>query len=65
MDHNLEIVIFVADSVMVSKENHKLLEKHNRTYIIATRLKNLGQGMKEIVLTMTNYKSFGKEGENS
>ena len=63
-DHNLEKVIFVADSAMVSKENQALLEKDKRPYIIAARLKNLGKVMQAKVLDMANYKPVGKGDES-
>ena len=63
-DHNLEKVLFVADSAMVGKENQELLEKDNRPYIIAARLKNLGKEMKGKIMDKTNYKPFGKEEES-
>lgn len=62
-DHNLEKVVFVADSAMVSKANQELLERQGRPYIIAARLKNLDRATQRMVLDKDRYKPAGGQGE--
>ena len=48
--YDLEKVIFVADSGLLSKDNREFLEQSNFHYILGARVKNLSKSLKKSVL---------------
>ncbi|HDQ88708.1 MAG TPA: IS1634 family transposase [candidate division WWE3 bacterium] len=59
--YDIEKIVFVADSAMLSEDNIKMLEKlkeHNISYIVGARLKNMAAHLKEKILDGRNYKKI-------
>ncbi|MCL4376865.1 MAG: IS1634 family transposase [Actinobacteria bacterium] len=59
--YDIEKVVFVADSAMLSKENIAELESLKEgcfSYIVGARLKNLNAGLKSRILDINNYKEI-------
>jgi transposase len=62
--YNIDRIIFVADSAMLSKENIDKLESlkdQNISYIVGARLKNMGKNLKEKILDGKNYRRVKKD----
>ncbi|MDO9580652.1 MAG: IS1634 family transposase [Bacteroidales bacterium] len=56
--YDIEKVVFVADSGMLSKDNIGMLEdleEHNLSYIVGARLKNMATPLKDRILDSNNY----------
>lgn len=51
----IDRVVFVADSGLLSKENLELLERYNKQYIVAARLKNQPERIREQILDRAGY----------
>ncbi len=51
----VERVVFVADSGLLSKDNLALIEKSEKQYIVAARLKNLPESIKKQILDKGSY----------
>ena len=62
--YEVEKVVFVADSGMLSEDNLKELGKRDKEYIVGARLKNMNKAIKEQIIDKRNYKSTG-EGEKT
>lgn len=59
--YDIDRVVFVADSAMLSKDNIKMLEdleEYNLSYIVGARLKNMKGHLKEKILDGKNYKKI-------
>jgi len=59
--YDIEKIVFVADSAMLSKDNIGMLEaleEHNLSYIVGARLKNMAAPLKEKILDGRNYKKI-------
>lgn len=57
--YDIDRVVFVADSAMLSEDNIKCLEdleEHNLSYIVGARLKNMTALLKEKILDSGNYR---------
>ncbi|MBC8386968.1 MAG: IS1634 family transposase [Actinobacteria bacterium] len=57
--YDIDKIVFVADSAMLSKDNIKCLEsleEHNLSYIVGARLKNMAAPLKEKILDGRNYR---------
>ena len=57
--YDIDRVVFVADSAMLSDDNIKCLEdleEHNLSYIVGARLKNMAAPLKEKILDGRNYR---------
>jgi len=57
--YDIDRIVFVADSAMLSKDNIKCLEdleKHNLSYIVGARLKNMAAPLKDKILNSRNYR---------
>ncbi len=52
---NIERVVFVADSGLMSKENLEMLETSGKQYIVAARLKSQPDSVKEQILDKSGY----------
>ena len=61
--YDLEKVVFVADSGLLSKENRAFLEQNNFEYILGARLRNLPKTLQKTVLS--TFKSEQKTTENT
>jgi len=62
--YNIEKVVFVADSAMLSKNNIKMLEdleSSDFSYIVGARLKSSTSILKEKILDSKNYRKVKKE----
>ena len=53
--YQINNLIFVADSAMLSDDNLKLLEGLNKTYIVGARIKNTGKKLQQQILDRNNY----------
>lgn len=53
--HNLDKVVFVADSGLFNSSNLNVLEDAGFEYIVGARLKNLPKDLQEKVLDLSNY----------
>jgi len=61
--YDIDRVVFVADSAMVSYDNIKCLEdleEHNLSYIVGARLKNMAAPLKDKILDGRNYRKVKK-----
>ena len=61
--YDIERVVFVADSAMLSENNIKILEsleEKNFSYIVGARLKNMAAPLKEKILDGRNYRKVKK-----
>lgn len=56
-------VLFVADRAMMSKENMKLLEESGHRYIIAAKLRQLPQKLKEEIHQPYAYRPYENKGQ--
>jgi len=59
--YDIDKIVFVADSAMLSKDNIKMLEdleEYNLSYIVGARLKNMKGHLKEKILDGKNYKKI-------
>lgn len=59
--YDIDRVVFVCDSAMLSKDNIKMLEgleEHNFSYIVGARLKNMAGSLKDKILDHNNYKKI-------
>jgi len=57
--YDIDRIVFVADSAMLSKDNIKCLEdleEHNLSYIVGARLKNMAAPLKDKILNSRNYR---------
>jgi len=57
--YDIERVVFVADSAMLSENNIKILEsleEKNFSYIVGARLKNMAAPLKDKILNSRNYR---------
>lgn len=61
-EYQIQDVVFVADSAILSKRNIELLEGLNKQYILGARLKNLPEDIKKEILNKESYISLDKEG---
>ena len=61
--YDLQQVVFVADSGLLSKENRAFLEKNKFDYILGARLRNLPKNLQKTVLN--TFKSEQKITENT
>jgi len=61
--YEIENVIFVADSAMLSEKNLKMFESKQKGYIVGARLKNMNAGMKASITDKTKYKPTKRQGE--
>ncbi len=62
--YNIEKIVFVADSAMLSKNNIKMLEDlegDNFSYIVGARLKSAASALKSRILDKSNYRKVKKE----
>jgi len=62
--YDIEKVVFVADSGMLSRNNIKMLEDlegDNFSYIVGARLKSTASALKERILDSSNYRKVKKE----
>ena len=62
--YDIEKVVFVADSAMLSKNNIKMLEDlegHNFSYMVGARLKNMSSALKDRILDESNYRKIKKD----
>ncbi|MBM3405419.1 MAG: IS1634 family transposase [Bacteroidetes bacterium] len=57
-DYQINDIVFVADSAMLSEENMKLLESMGKRYIVGARLKNMSKKDQEKILDKTDYRSL-------
>ena len=57
-DYQINDIVFVADSAMLSDENLKLLESLGKRYIIAARLKNMSKNYQDKILDKTDYRKL-------
>lgn len=57
-NYDVDKVIFVADSAMLSKDNIKILEDAGFEYIVGARLKSLPGGLTERILDKANYREI-------
>ena len=61
--YDIEKIVFVADSAMLSKDNIKCLEdleEYNLSYIVGARLKNMAAPLKDKILDGRNYRKVKK-----
>ena len=59
--YDIERIVFVADSAMLSKDNMlelKSLKDSSFSYIVGARLKNLNTSLKDKILDINNYKKI-------
>ena len=56
--YQINQLIFVADSAMLSDDNLKLLEKLGKTYIVGARIKNVNNSIKAQILNRGNYQKL-------
>ena len=59
--YDIDRVVFVADSAMLSEDNIKMLEdleEHKFSYIVGARLKNMAGSLKDKILDCSNYKEI-------
>jgi len=61
--HQLDRVVFIADSALLSKKNRAFLEKNEYQYILGERLKSLPDRLKKQVIQHENYTKTTKEDE--
>ena len=61
--YDLQQVVFVADSGLLSKENTVFLQENNFDYIVGARLRNLPENLKKTILN--TFKSEQKITENT
>jgi len=61
---DVQEVVFVADSAMLSKENIDLLKKHNQKYIVGARIKNLNSQLKKEIIQTDTYQQTSTEEES-
>ncbi|MCG9479199.1 MAG: IS1634 family transposase [Actinomycetia bacterium] len=62
--YDIDKIVFVADSAMLSKDNIcklESLEGQNISYIVGARLKNMSSSLKEAILDSKNYQRIKKE----
>jgi transposase len=62
--YDIDRVIFVADSAMLSKDNIKrlkILKEQNISYIVGARLKNVKSSLKDRILDEKNYRKVKKD----
>lgn len=62
--YDIERIVFVADSGMLSRNNIKMLEDlegSNFSYIVGARLKSAASALKERILDSKNYRRIKKE----
>lgn len=57
-NYDVDKVIFVADSAMLSKDNIKILEDAGFEYIVGARLRSLPGGLVERILDKANYREI-------
>lgn len=57
-NYDVDKVIFVADSAMLSKDNIKILEDAGFEYIVGARLRSLPGGLTERILDKANYREI-------
>lgn len=57
-NYDIDKVIFVADSAMLSKDNLKILEDAGFEYIVGARLRSLPGGLTERILDKANYQEI-------
>ena len=51
----LGLIVFVADSGLLNKDNLDYLEKNNYKYIVGSRIKNSTKSIKEKILKIEEY----------
>jgi len=62
--YDIDKIVFVADSAMLSKNNIKMLEDlegSSFSYIVGARLKNMSALLKDRILDSKNYRRIKKE----
>lgn len=62
--YDIEKVVFVADSAMLSYDNIGMLEdleEHNLSYIVGARLKNVSSALKNRILDSSSYRKIKKD----
>jgi len=62
--YQIDEIIFVADSAMLSDDNLKLLESMGKKYIVGARLKSLSDGKQKQVLNKEGYLNLKDERED-
>jgi transposase len=62
-DYQINRVVFVADSGMLSRDNLNHLESNGFKYIVGARLKNMNESLKLQILDKENYRSYSEENE--
>ncbi len=63
--YEVEKIVVVADSGMLSNENLITIEKKNIEYIVGARIKNMSDKIKKQVTEKGNYKPDKEEGDKS
>lgn len=53
--HQIDQIIFVADSAMLSQDNLAVLEQSEKKYIVGARIKGMANTIKEQILDTSNY----------
>jgi len=62
--HNIDKIVFVADSAMFNEKNLSLLEENGYEYIVGAKLRNLPQSLKHEILDLSKYQeNFSTEEE--
>jgi len=57
-NYQINDIVFVADSAMLSEDNMRLLESMGKRYIVGARLKNMSKKDQEKILDKTDYRSL-------
>jgi transposase len=57
-DYQINEVVFVADSAMLSEDNLQLLESMGKKYIVGARLKNMSKKNQDKILDKTDYRKL-------
>jgi transposase len=59
-DYQINEVVFVADSAMLSEDNLQLLESMGKKYIVGARLKNMSKKNQDKILDKNDYRKLSK-----
>lgn len=62
--YNIDKLVFVADSAMISKQNMEMLEQYNQPYIVAARLKNQPKSIVNTILDRSQYQMLENANED-
>ena len=63
--YQIDKLIFVADSAMLSDDNLKLLESKGKDYIVGARIKNMSHSITEQILDKQTYQDISTAGDET